>query len=73
MTNTVPLDIEHVRTVFPSFHIERIDKNDQRGYFTFKGEMSGDNQKHADRWDTLSKVIRSDMVGGPITLFNLTQ
>jgi len=39
MTNTVPLDMDHVRTVFPSFHIEQIDKNDQRGYFTFEGKI----------------------------------
>jgi len=39
MTNTVPLDMDHVRTVFPSFHIEQIDMNNQRGYFTFSGEI----------------------------------
>jgi len=37
MTNTVPLDMNHVRTIFPSFYIEQIDINDQRGYFTFEG------------------------------------
>ncbi|CAF2075690.1 unnamed protein product [Rotaria magnacalcarata] len=73
MTNTIPLNVESVRTVFPSFHIERIDKNDQRGYFTFEGEMSGDNHKHAGRWDALSDVIRSGMNGGPIAIFNFTQ
>jgi hypothetical protein len=35
LTNTIPLDMEHVRTAFPSFQIEQIDMNDQRGYFTF--------------------------------------
>jgi hypothetical protein len=39
MTNTIPFNIDHVRTVFPSFHIEQIDMNDQRGYFTFEGEV----------------------------------
>ncbi len=39
MTNTVPFNIDHVRTVFPSFHIEQIDQNDQRGYFTFEGDF----------------------------------
>ena len=39
MTNTVPLDMDHVRTVFPSFYIEQMDENDQRGYFTFEGEF----------------------------------
>jgi hypothetical protein len=38
LTNTIALDLEEVRTVFPSFHIEQIDSNDQRGYFTFGGE-----------------------------------
>ncbi len=37
MTNTIPLDMEHVRTVFPSFRIEQMGMNDQRGYFTFSG------------------------------------
>ena len=35
--------------------------------------MSGDNHKHAGRWNSLSKVIRSGMRGGPVVLFNLTQ
>jgi hypothetical protein len=39
MTNTIPYNIDHVRTVFPSFHIEQIDQNDQRGYFTFEGDF----------------------------------
>jgi hypothetical protein len=39
MINTIPLDMEHVRTVFPSFNIEQMDMNDQRGYFTFSGEI----------------------------------
>jgi len=39
LTNTVPLDMDHVRTVFPSFNIEQIGSNDHRGYFTFEGEL----------------------------------
>jgi len=39
LINTVPLDMETVRTVFPSFRIEQIDMNDQRGYFTLSGEI----------------------------------
>jgi hypothetical protein len=39
MTNTVPLDMDTVRTVFPSFFIEKIDQSDQRGYFTFEGKI----------------------------------
>ncbi|CAM2722812.1 unnamed protein product [Rotaria socialis] len=73
MTNTVPLDMDHVRTVFPSFYIEQIDKNDQRGYFTFEGEMSGDDNKHAGWWNLSSKVIQSGMQSGPIVLFNFSQ
>jgi len=38
MTNTIPLDMDQVRTIFPSFNIEQIDQNDHRGYFTFEGE-----------------------------------
>jgi hypothetical protein len=37
LTNTISLDMDHVRTVFPSFNIEQMDMNDQRGYFTFEG------------------------------------
>ena len=39
LKNTISLDMEQVRTVFPSFHIEKIDTNDNRGYFTFGGEI----------------------------------
>ena len=39
LTNTVPLDAKTVRTVFPSFHIEQIGSKDQRGFFTFEGEI----------------------------------
>ncbi len=38
LTNRLALDFEQVRTVFPSFCIEKTDTNDQRGYFTFGGE-----------------------------------
>jgi hypothetical protein len=39
LTNKISLDMAQVRTVFPSFHIEKIDTNDQRGYFTFAGKI----------------------------------
>lgn len=39
MTNTLPLDTNQLRTVFPSFYIEQIDMDDQRGFFTFDGQM----------------------------------
>lgn len=38
LTYTIPLKFEEIRTVFPSFFIEKIDINDQRGYFTVGGE-----------------------------------
>ena len=38
LINTIPLHRDEVRTVFPSFQIERIDQNDQRAYFTFAGK-----------------------------------
>ncbi|CAF5179270.1 unnamed protein product, partial [Rotaria sp. Silwood1] len=65
--------MDHVRTVFPSFCIEQMDQNDQRGYFTFEEEMSGDDGKHAGWWNSSSKVIRSGIQGGHVVLFNLTQ
>jgi hypothetical protein len=40
LTNTDPLDTDRVRTVFPSFNIEQIDRMDQRGYFTFEGKIN---------------------------------
>jgi hypothetical protein len=43
ITNTVSLDTNHVRTVFPSFDIEQMDMNDQRGYFTYAGEIDFGN------------------------------
>ncbi|CAF1203111.1 unnamed protein product [Adineta steineri] len=74
LINTVPLNMDHVRTIFPSFHVEEIDQNDERGYFTFEGEMVGNNKKHAGRWNSRSKVIKSGgMESGPMVLFNLTQ
>ena len=39
LTNQITLDYEQVRTAFPSFVIEKIDTNDQRGYFTFGGKV----------------------------------
>ena len=40
LTNTKPLDPDTVRTVFPSFHIEKIDNKEERGYFTFAGKIN---------------------------------
>ncbi|CAF1382632.1 unnamed protein product, partial [Adineta ricciae] len=73
LTNTVPLGMNDIRTVFPSFHIEQIDDGDQRGYFTFEGEMAGDDKKHAGRWISSSQIVESGIESGPIVIFNLTQ
>jgi hypothetical protein len=92
LTNTISLDMEEVRTVFPSFTIEQFNANDQRGYFTYggssselfvmllpslclclSGSMTGDEDKHAGRWNSSSTVIRSGMQGGPVILFDLNQ
>lgn len=40
LTSPVARDFEEIRTVFPSFHIEKTDASDQRGYFTFGGKKS---------------------------------
>ncbi len=40
LTNTDPLDMNHVRTIFPSFKIERINRMHRRGYFTFEDEIT---------------------------------
>lgn len=37
LTNTIPLHMDEVRTVFPSFNIEQIGDDDARSYFTFEG------------------------------------
>ena len=39
LTSTQSLDKEHVRTAFPSFYIEKIGMNDQRGFFSYEGTI----------------------------------
>ncbi|CAF1238587.1 unnamed protein product [Adineta ricciae] len=73
LPNTMPLDMNDVRTVFPSFFIEQIDEKDERGYFTFQGTMAGDDEKHAGRWTSSSQIVQSGIGSGPIVVFNLTQ
>ncbi len=36
---TVPLHMDDVWTIFPSFNIEKIDNDDARSYFTFEGQI----------------------------------
>jgi hypothetical protein len=38
LTSRISLDFDQIRTVFPSFRIEKIDANDDRGYFTIGGK-----------------------------------
>ena len=73
LTNTKHLDMKEVRTVFSSFEIERIDEKDQRGYFTYAGEMAGNNDKRAGHWERVAKVVESGMLGGPVVLFDFNQ
>ena len=40
LTNTIPLHMDEVRTVFPSFNIEKMGDDDARSYFTFEGQIS---------------------------------
>ncbi|CAF3961313.1 unnamed protein product [Rotaria sordida] len=73
LTSSDSLSMDEVRTVFPSFNIERIDMNGQRGYFTYADFMMGDMGKHAGIWNSSSKIIQSGIKAGPIVLFNLTE
>ncbi|CAF1513373.1 unnamed protein product, partial [Adineta ricciae] len=73
LSNSIPLDMDSVRTVFPSFHIKQLHEYDQLGFFTFAGEMCGDDSKHAGWWNSSSQVITGGMTGGPVVLFDLTQ
>ncbi len=40
LNNDILLDMDRVSTVFPSFKIEKIDQDDQRGYLTFGGILN---------------------------------
>lgn len=39
LSNILPLDVNQVRTVFPSFRIEQLGMNDQRGFFALSGNV----------------------------------
>ena len=39
LTSSDSLSMDEVRTVFPSFNIEQIGTNDDRGYFTYAGKI----------------------------------
>ncbi|CAF3545783.1 unnamed protein product [Rotaria sp. Silwood1] len=40
LNNDILLNMDQVQTVFPSFYIEKIDKDDHRAYFTFGGILT---------------------------------
>ena len=73
LTTNVTLHVDDVRTVFPSFLIEKMDQNDRRGYFTVAGQFGGQDDKHAGLWNASSRVVRLGYHGGPVVLFNLTE
>lgn len=39
LTNNKPLEMNQIRSVFPSFFIEKTNVNDQRGYITIGGKL----------------------------------
>jgi len=39
LTNTIPLHMDQVRTIFPAFNIEQMNINDTRSYFTFEDSL----------------------------------
>ena len=65
------LDQDEIRTVFPSFLIEKTSADDHRGYFTFAGAMTGEAHKHAGLWRIPSSVIQGGMESGPVVVFDL--
>ncbi|CAF3069093.1 unnamed protein product [Rotaria sp. Silwood2] len=73
LNNDIRLNIDQVQTVFPSFYIEKIDKDDHRAYFTFGGMMMGDLEKHAGTWDSTTRFIKNGISGGPIIIFNSSE
>jgi hypothetical protein len=39
LTSSTGLDLNQIRTVFPSFYVEKTNTNDQRGYITIGGKL----------------------------------
>ncbi|UJR11990.1 hypothetical protein I4U23_016168 [Adineta vaga] len=76
LTNTIPLDKNQVRTIFPSFYIEQIDINDQRAYFTFEGFEGGPiilfNQTQRGEGDMLVISLFSKFMATSLTQTNNT-
>ncbi|CAF3526814.1 unnamed protein product [Rotaria sp. Silwood1] len=73
LMNNKLLDKNQVRTIFPSFNIEQIHRNDNRGYFTFQGVMMGFTSQHAGIWNSFSQIIRNSLEGGPVILCDLNK
>ena len=66
---------------FHHFILKKIDNKEERGYFTFAGKisylicfkqkfplgmMTGDDDKHAGKWDPLNTVVKSGLESGTI-------
>ncbi|CAF2054431.1 unnamed protein product [Rotaria magnacalcarata] len=73
LNNDILLNCDQVRTVFPSFYIEKIDQDDHRAYLTFGGMMMGELEKHAGLWNNQSKFLKIGMSGGPLIIFDSTE
>ncbi|CAF1041463.1 unnamed protein product [Rotaria sordida] len=73
LMNNKLLDKNRIRTIFPSFNIEQIDGNDNRGYFTFQGVMMDFDSQYAGIWNSTSEIIGNSLEGGPVVLFDLNK
>ncbi|CAF1333687.1 unnamed protein product [Rotaria magnacalcarata] len=75
LNNDILLNCDQVRTVFPSFYIEKIDQDDHRAYLTFGGKrmMMGELEKHAGLWNNQSKFLKIGMSGDPLIIFDSTE
>ncbi|CAF1041432.1 unnamed protein product [Rotaria sordida] len=67
LMNNKLLDKNQIRTIFPSFNIEQIDGNDNRGV------IMGFDSQHAGIWNSSSEIIRNSLEGGPVILFDLNK
>ncbi|CAF0898885.1 unnamed protein product [Rotaria sordida] len=67
LMNSKLLDKNQIRTIFPSFNIEQIDGNDNRGV------IMGFDSQHAGIWNSSSEIIRNSLEGGPVILFDLNK
>ena len=73
LTNNHLLNSTEIRTVFPSFNIEKINSDDNRGFFTFQGVMVGFPDQHAGVWNSSSQVVINSVESGPVVLFDMNK